>query len=385
MAKFSRPSGLFLLFALLLAAALLAQRPTPPRPVYDPSGNGPDGLLLLREWLAEMGYATTTTGQRSFAIGPADLLFVYPGIEPFTAAEGDRLVEWVEKGGTLVLVDTQDDELLDRFDFATVSGDSTDRLLQAQPLLPAASAVITGTNFARRLRLPHDSPAVTLLAEDGSLARPAAALLRRGKGWVWLLSSDFTLTNERLTDSRSTSQIVPALLRAVPDGGRVFFDTYHLFGPDGPQEAKGIASLQEWAYTTPTGWAALYLLGLGFGFLLLQGRRLGPPLQTITQGRRREAAEFVVAMAGLQRRAGVRSSIARQQNQRLKQRLGRPWQIPADLSDGEFVARLAAADESFNDARLRGLLIRLANAPDEAALVQLAKEVEEVLQWTSKI
>ena len=263
MANLSRPVGLFLLFLLLLIAALVVQRPTPPRPVYDPGGNGPDGLLLLREWLAEMGYRVSTTGRAAFAIGQADLLFVYPGIEPFSATEGDRLIGWVESGGTLVLVDAQDDELLSRFDFSTASGGSTDRLLQSQPLLPAASAAITGTNFARRLHLPDDSLAVTLLVEDSSLARPAAALLRQGDGWVWLLSADFTLTNERLTDSRSTAQIVPALLRAVPDGGRVFFDTYHLFGPDGPRGGEGIDSLQEWAYTTPTGWAALFLLGLG--------------------------------------------------------------------------------------------------------------------------
>lgn len=378
MAKFSRPSGLFLLFLILLAAATVAQRPAPPRPIYDPAGNGPDGLLLLREWLREMGYDTRTTGQRAFAIGQADLLFVYPGLEPFTAAEGERLIGWVEGGGTLVLVDAQDDELLDRFDFSTASGGSTDRLLQSQPLLPEASAAITGTNFARRLRLPDDSRAVTLLADDSSLARPAAALLRRGEGWVWLLSQDFTLTNERLTDSRSTAQIVPALLRAVPDGGRLLFDTYHLFGPDRAEAKAGIDSLQEWAYTTPTGWASLFLLALGFGYLLLQGRRLGPPIQIITQGRRREAAEFVVAMAGLQRRAGVRSSVARQQRHRLKQRLGRPWQLPADLPDAEFVARLVAADPSCNDARLAALLHALSNAPEEAALVALAQEADSI-------
>lgn len=381
MARVSRPLGLSLLFVILLAAALLAQRPAPPRPLYDPASNGPDGLLLLREWLGEMGYSVQTTGARNFVIGQADLLFVYPGTGQFTQAESKRLLLWVEKGGTLVLVDANDDELLDVFDFSTVSGGATDRLAQSQPLLPEASAAITGTNFASRLHLPHDSPALVLLADDSALARPAAAVLRRGAGWVWLLSADLPLTNEQLTANRSSAQIVPALLRGVPDRGQVLFDTYHLFGPENAEATTGIDSLQEWAYTTPSGWAALFLFLLGCGYLLLQGRRLGPPLQTITQGRRREAAEFVVAMAGLQRRARVRDSIARHQRQRLKQRLGRPWQLAADLPDGEFLDRLAAAQPSISSERLahlRRLLAALAANPDEAALVALARQTDEV-------
>ena len=383
MAKISRPLGLLLLFVLLLAMALLVQQPAS-RPLYDPASNGPDGLLLLREWLGEMGYRVGTTGSRTFALGQTDLLFVYPGAGRFSPAEGNRMVLWVEQGGTLVLVDADDDELLDIFDFSTVRGDITDQLVQRQPLLPAASVAITGTNFARRLRLPDDSPAVALLAEDATSARPAAAdrsaaaVLRQKKGWVWLLSGDFTLTNERLTDSRSSAQIVPALLRGVPSGGQIRFDTYHLLASAGAEPGQ-IGSLQEWAYTTPTGWATLFLFGLGFAYLLLQGRRLGPAIPTVTQGRRREAAEFVVAMAGLQRRARVRDSIARHHIQRLKERLGRPWQIPADLPDSLFLTRLAEADPVLGDERiasLRSLLSALSAAPDEARLVALVQKAE---------
>lgn len=379
MAKVGRPLGLSLLFLLLLALGLLVQQPAA-YPVYDPAGNGPDGLLLLAEWLGEMGYAVDTTGTDNFALDRADLLFVYPGLGRFSRAEGDRLVKWVEEGGTLVLVDTRDAELLDVFDFSLTGGRSTERLAQLQPLLPEASPSITGTNFARRLRLPDDSRFVALLAEDATQARTAAAVLGQGLGWVWVLSEDFTLTNQRLTESRSSAQVVPALLRDVPDGGRIRFDTYHLQEPSVAEPGQ-IDSLQEWAYTTPTGWAALFLFGLGLLFLLLQGRRLGPPIQTVTQGRRREAAEFVVAMAGLQRRAGVRESVARHHIQRLKERLGRPWQVPADLPDSLFLARLAEANPEMDEERtasLRSLLAALSAAPDEARLVALVQKAEDV-------
>ena len=379
MAKIGRPLGLSLLFLLLLVVGLLVQPPAA-YPVYDPDSNGPDGLLLLAEWLEEMGYAVDTTGTGNFAFEQADLLFLYPGAGRFGRSEGDRLVDWVEEGGTLVLVDTRDAELLDLFDFSLTGGRSTPRLTQLQPLLPQASAAITGTNFARRLRLPDDSRFVALLAEDAAQARPAAAVLGQGLGWVWLLSEDFTLTNQRLTESRSSAQIVPALLRDVPDGGQIRFDTYHLRESTADEPGQ-IGSLQEWAYTTPTGWATLFLFGLGVLFLLLQGRRLGPPIQTVTQGRRREAAEFVVAMAGLQRRARVRESVARHHIQRLKERLGRPWQIPADLPDSLFLARLAEANPEMDEERmasLRGLLAELSSAPDENRLVALVQRAVEV-------
>lgn len=377
MARFSRPLGLTLLFLILLAATLVAAPPTTPRPVYDPGGNGPDGLLLLREWLREMGYGVGVTGQTAFDPTGSDLLFVYPGAHPFSAAEGERLAEWVEAGGVLVLVAGEDRELWRRFAFETAIGGAAEALVQEQPLLPAASAVISGTSYARRLRLADDFPGVRLLGEEGGTGRPAVAVARRGAGWLWLLSEDFSLTNEKLTGQRSTAQIVPALLRSVPPGGQVIFDTYHLFGP--AEEEAGINSLQEWAYTTPSGWAALFVLGLALLFLLLQGQRLGPALSTAAQGRRREAAEFVAAMAGLQRRAGVRDGVARHLRQRLKQRVGRPWRIPAELPDEEFLARLAGADPSISPERLerlRGWLAELSALPDEARLVALAQEMD---------
>ncbi len=378
MARIRPSAGLLLLFVLLLVAALLSQRKAPP-PDYDPASNGPDGLLLLREWLLEMGYAVETTGTRTFSPDRADLLFVYPGQKMFSAGDGAFLEAWVERGGSLVLVDTQDRELRSRFDFSTGEGGFVDRLQQSQPLLPEAGAVITGTNFARRINLPDDSQAVALLAAEEDRDEIGLAVLRRGNGWVWLLSSDFSLTNMELTENRASAQIVPGLLRGVPEGGRILFDTYHLSLQESGANDGQIESLQEWAYTTPSGWATLFVLLLGFGFLLLQGRRLGPALPTITQGRRREAAEFVVAMAGLQRRAGVRDSIARHQRHRLKQGLGRPWQIPADLPDEEFVARQVAANPAVDAARLRKLLANLTHAADEAALVALAQEVDSVL------
>ena len=160
-----------------------------------------------------------------------------------------------------------------------------------------------------------------------------------------------------------------------------------------------INTFRDWVYQTPAGWAALFLLLLGGGWLLLSGRRLGPPLEVPTQGRRREAAEFVVAMAGLQRRARVRDHIARQQSYRLKQALGRPWRLRPSLPDDEFLRQLQSLDQTLSrsahhvgpiqdnsaaEARshltieqVAAILDELATVPDEERLLQLARRVDE--------
>lgn len=376
---------LTLLFLALLLAALAAQTMARPRlPVYDPASRESSGLLLLREWLVEMGYEVSTTDRDSFDPGDADLLFVYPGRTGFTTAEVNRLTDWVEEGGNAVLVDIRDEILTERFGFGRGRSVGTQRLRQVQPLLPQASTVITSTWTPRRLDLPEDQPWLVLVAEEGARGRPAAAVQRMGQGWVWLLSRDFELTNERLLTERSTAQIVPALLRGVPAGGHVRFDTFHLRDPS-TQSGQTIGSVRDWLYKTPGGWATLFFFLLGSAYLLLQGRRLGPAIPVVTQGRRREAAEFVVAMAGLQRRARLTGSIARQQKHRLKQRLGRAWDLPGDLPDDEFVSRLATLDTTLDMDRLRRLLDQLSENTDEATLVTTIQEIDGDPQWTSRI
>ena len=68
--------------------------------------------MLLREWLQEMGYQVTTDGRTRFAPSTRQhMLLVYPGEAQFTKGEADRLLEWVEDGGTAVIVGHADREL----------------------------------------------------------------------------------------------------------------------------------------------------------------------------------------------------------------------------------------------------------------------------------
>jgi hypothetical protein len=117
-------------------------------------------------------------------------------------------------------------------------------------------------------------------------------------------------------------------------------------------------------------------------FLILHGRRLGPPVATVAERRRREAAEYVTAMAALARRANLRGDVARYQQERLKRGLARRRPLDPDLPDAEFLQRLAYADpplEAATVVAVRQVLAELGSSPSEQRLVALAAQIDALL------
>ncbi len=369
-----------LLFAILVATLVTVQdREQPTRP-YDLDSGAASGLLALRLLLEEEGYDVTTTGQRQFRLDETtSLLFVHPGMRPFSAADARELQSWVEAGGTLVLIGTHNDdsELAAAFglraEFTT-----TQNLRSAQqvlPLLPEAPATITDTVALESLNFETWSSAVPVMA---SSSEPTLAVASIGDGIVWFLSEDYGLTNQDLKTT-GQSYLLPALLRTVPAGGRIAFDSYHQVDATA---GLTFTSLQDWLYRTPTGWALLFCAVVLFGALVWQGRRLGPPLAPVAENRRREAAEFVTAMANLQRRAHQRAAVAAHHHQRLKTALGARYQVVPDLPDDEFVRALAASDRAPTPDSLTAVaevLAGLRGNPSEATLVQWVARSDAIL------
>jgi hypothetical protein len=378
----SRQSSIvLLLFLLLIGATILWGQTRTEETAYDLNGRGSRGLLLLRRWLQEIGYRVETTGGATFNV-PAEpgLFFVYPGVEPFSEDDANRLAAWVEAGGTLAIIGTGDVELTRAFEYEMTSQQLVGMSIsarQSQPILPDAPADFSGPGPVSLPQPDGEDAAPVLVTASG---QPAVWVQQRGSGTLWLLPVRFAFTNAELNE-HDRPYLLLALLRHVPDGGTVTFDTYHLYGPNLLAGSR-VLSLRDWLYGTATGWATLFIFLLGLSYLLLQGRRLGPPLVIPTQHRRREASEFVVAMAGLQRRARVSDSIARHHRQRLLLSLGRPHRIPSDLADDEFVNRLRRADSSISDPRaaeISAVLRELSKLPNEETLVKLVAEVDKLI------
>ncbi len=375
--------GLIPLVGLLLAVSALGSRPEQPIP-FDPDSTAESGLRGLDLWLRELGYDVRRVGGMEFQLpADADLLFVYPNQLSYSEAEADALQAWVAGGRTLVLVGPHpEDAQLERV-FGVRSKTRAGFGLvehQAQPLVPEGeSEYMTDWNVdSDALDLESVPAAVPMLhADDGQVT---AAVQQVGNGVVWHLTPGNAFVNHGLAEENH-GQLLPPILRRVRPGGVIAFDTYHQFGVS--RVGEQIATLQDWLYRTPAGWATFFAFVAGGVFLVLHGRRLGPPVATKTERRKREAAEYVEAMAALSRRARLGKDVARYQQQRLKRGLARRRPLDPNSPDGEFLDRLAYAEPALSAEELkevRHALESLQRNPNEQQLVTLAAKVDGLIK-----
>ncbi len=374
------------LLLILVTFTLLLGEPTAPRP-FDPNSADANGLRGLWLWLEEMDFAVARNDGPAFAI-PAEstVLFVLPNQHFYSAEEAEQLQSWVAAGGTLVLIGPAhlDEALIDTFHVAP--GPSTAGLFaaveQQQPFLPDLATPIQLGGATATLDLSNALAAVPVLATgDGEVT---VAIQQIAQGVVWHLSLGHAPTNAQLRDPAQAT-LLPAILRHAPTGSRVVLDTYHLFGPAAVSER--IVTLQDWLYHTPFGWAVLFGLGVTLLFLLLQGRRLGPPLPMQEANRRREGAEYVVAMANLLRRGQQRAFVAAHHKQRLKRALARTIPVSPELDDATFVQQLQQTDRALAPAeaqQLANLLQTLSDKVNEQDLTQAVGQVDSLLARYSR-
>ncbi|MCC6456669.1 MAG: DUF4350 domain-containing protein [Caldilineaceae bacterium] len=378
-----------LLAAILVVMAVLQGQPQRVEP-YDPADPSSTGLCALVLWLEELGYPVTLNIPRTGLPTGSGLLWVHPSStrDPdfYSRADAALTSSWVRRGGTLVLVGPLDGFTALATEFQveqieTLSG-MVSGVHPVQPLLPNTPGDWESFFASHSLRFMDERAFVPILAQ--STGEPVVALQFVGDGVVWHLTEDFALTNLNLRDERIAS-LLPAILRTVPAGAPVIFSTHHLASHNQANgDAGTVRTLQDWLYTTPFGQGLLVTMIAIFIYLLLQGRRLGPPLPGPTGTRPREAAEYVTALAGLQRRMRQPQLVADHHRQRLKSRVGRIAQIPADLPDAEWLAQLRRAEILSPTllSEVAELLTAYADpiqVNDEARLIQLVQATDALL------
>lgn len=254
----------------------------------------PDGVRGLYEWTQSLGAQPVRLDTTGSDTSPSLVLVVEPE-SLFSEADRARLDDVPRRGGTLALAGEGFwlQALLGRFGVALEPTRAVTTAFQ-----PGATA---GLPVAARYRVrPVTNATPVLVSSDGSWLAMREPYLN---GTLLVLTTSEPLTNAGLRDDGVARFVYQTLgLEDVAGRSLGFEEAHHSYAP---ASAASPASLSSLVYETAVGRALLYAGLVIFVWLLLSGRRLGPPLPArgATQAGR-TMFEHVQTLAGLYRRAG---------------------------------------------------------------------------------
>jgi hypothetical protein len=335
--------------ALLIGALRLVTERTP-LPIGSSYSSQPGGALGLYDWAEAIGASPVRLADASLnADGPSTLLVLQPEgtVDPAARAAFDSVPR---HGGTLI-----------------VAGDNVFWLLYARSLGIDVDFVTNGSGSAAtpdgslsldvqyRYRLSADGATPLLVAPNGDWV---ALRMPYKDGSLVVLAAPEPLTNAGLADDHTARFVYRQIMPSSPAAGMGFDEAHHSFVPP----SLGPTTLNQLLFSTPVGGAIVYASLLLFAYVLLSGRRLGPPIPARPPtATRRTMYEHVQMLADLYRRAGqfpvVRAAFGRQVSRELARGVvGSPRRaaglaealilIEGARSEADLIAAVAAADDA---------------------------------------
>lgn len=344
---------------------------------YDPSDSSNTGLRALALWFEEMGHPVEITARLRYTPPSDALIVLHPMPRPVSELTAQRLHTWVEEGGSLVLVGpaARETALIDTFGVEQIAGQRPGfSISQRQPLLPTTEAEWSGPFTRSSLSAFGNSELLPVLVD--TFNSPVVAIQPLGEGIVWHLTEDFALTNLNLRDEHIAT-LVPTMLRTVaPYAPVLILSGAMTFQTDLPM------TVQRWLYADPIGWGLLAAAGILLLYLVLQGRRLGPPLKAVAGAHPRPAADYVHAMATLQRRARQRPALIAHHRARLKTALARATGVDPDLADAAWAEALQRNDRlpASTITQAVDLLRAYGREFDDAALIAIVRDTDALIE-----
>jgi hypothetical protein len=336
--------------------------------VYD---DGAGGAAALRRYLEAMGANTTTLQGERFApdVSTASVLFILGATEAITPTDAESVKKFVSAGGTAVV--------------------ATDLGLLERPLLDAFGLSITGLALpgthslssavfadppARALAVDRAGslslgPRALALASDGRTT--IAAAVREGRGTFYMVASLGPFLAAGLGRADNARVALAFAHDAVAQGGTVAFDEYH----HGFHPSADVLVLMQ---STWPGRALVFAVAAGFLYLVLSGRRLGPPVP-LDPRPARSSLEYIRGFAGLVRRSG-RGEIARRRLRRdLRGGLARALGLDPGMEFDRVLATLAAADRQ-RAAEARAVDDALGRRLREDQLLRTVAQIERLVK-----
>jgi hypothetical protein len=279
--------------AVLLAWLRMGQGPAPPAG----SSRSPaaDGALALSRWAEARGRRADRVDApgRLPETAPSIALVLAPAVPLDRAAR--RALDAVPAGGGTLILAGPVASYRGVLEAAGITAATTPLQRQATP--PGGGPSV---RLEARQRLGGDGTTPLLVAPNGATVAVRKPYLN---GSVVVVAGVQPFTNAGLADDGAAGFVYHLVFDATPQGATVLFDETHYSAPataDAP-----LPTFDGLLRGTPAGRAVIYAAGLTVLFLLLGGKRLGPPLAAAAPtAPGRTMFEQVQALGGLYRRAG---------------------------------------------------------------------------------
>ena len=349
------------------------------------TANGRAGTLALYDWLPATG-AGVHRIYSEFDLGGTDVLISADPLDDYAYTSGDdaTLTAFLDGGGEVILAVSDPTSVAAVLDPLGIAAQPSD-LTSAAPAQPfPGSAGVSSVPLTASGEATSGS-VWTFSGGDGNLvpllgdpAAPAAAAIRVGAGRLYLLGSEYPLSNDGLRRGSSAAFVLG--LVGSGRGDRVGFDEVHHLGTAGAGD-QGLSAV----FQGPLLAAVLLAVLVALAYLVTSGRRLGRPLPRRDPARVPSVLEHIEAVGHLLSRSRERGAVAGRYAEELKLRVGRATGVEPRLPDPDFVAALAG----FGEDRARAAAVLLEQArrlagerPTEDDLLGLARRVDALeAEW----
>ncbi len=349
------------------------------------TANGRAGTLALYDWLPATG-AGVHRIYSEFDLGGTDVLISADPLDDYAYTSGDdaTLTAFLDGGGEVILAVSDPTSVAAVLDPLGIAAQPSD-LIRAAPAQPfPGSAGVSSVPLTASGEATSGS-VWTFSGGDGNLvpllgdpAAPAAAAIRVGAGRLYLLGSEYPLSNDGLRRGSSAAFVLG--LVGSGRGDRVGFDEVHHLGTAGAGD-QGLSAV----FQGPLLAAVLLAVLVALAYLVTSGRRLGRPLPRRDPARVPSVLEHIEAVGHLLSRSRERGAVAGRYAEELKLRVGRATGVEPRLPDPDFVAALAG----FGEDRARAAAVLLEQArrlagerPTEDDLLGLARRVDALeAEW----
>jgi hypothetical protein len=362
--------------AILVVVLVIAAPGSGGNDDYTSTGNDKVGTLALYDWLQAIGDNVDRIDSE-FTLGGTDVLISAAPLDQYayTASDDATLTAFLRGGGEAILAVVDPDAAAAVLQPLGIDAEASDASA-ASPSQPGSTGVgsvpLVPSGESPVGNVWAFSGGTNLVPLLGSAAEPVAVAVQVGAGRLYLIGSDYPLSNDGLRRGASASFVLGLVQDAR--GHRIGFDEIHHLGAAG-SESQGLTAV----FQGPLLAAALLALAIALAYLVTSGRRLGRPLPRRDPGRVPSVLEHIDAVGHLLSRTHERGAVAGRYAEELKLRIGRVTGVEPRLPDTDFVAALA--NSGVERAHAAGVLLEEARVmaggrPSEGELLGLARRVD---------